>query len=143
MGIRSYRVIWEPLLRGKFGDYFNKISMTWVWGKIYLRVASRKKNGQKELLGYPINSFGEIISTLSDRITSSGGTIHTSTTVEKIISNDNSVTGLRIRDTNGESSTRDYDKVVSTAPSYILPFLTDELPQDYINILNKIKTGFS
>ena len=136
MGIRSYRVIWEPLLRGKFGDYFNKISMTWVWGKIYLRVASRKKNGQKELLGYPINSFEEIISTLSDRITSSGGTIHTSTTVEKIISNDNSVTGLRIRDTNGESSTRDYDKVVSTAPSYILPFLTDELPQDYINILN-------
>ena len=101
-----------------------------------MRVASRKKNGQKELLGYPINSFEEIISTLSDRITSSGGTIHTSTTVEKIISNDNSVTGLRIRDTNGESSTRDYDKVVSTVPSYILPFLTDELPQDYINILN-------
>ncbi|MBO55515.1 MAG: amine oxidase [Dehalococcoidia bacterium] len=136
MGIRSYRVIWEPLLRGKFGDYFNKISMTWVWGKIYLRVASRKKNGQKELLGYPMGSFEEIISTLSDRITSSGGNIHTNTTVEKIISQDNSLTGLQIRYRTGESYTRKYDKVVSTTPSYVLPFLAEELPQKYINILN-------
>lgn len=136
MGIRSYKVIWEPLLRGKFGDYFNKISMTWVWGKIYLRVASRKKNGQKELLGYPIGSFEEIISALSDQILSSGGSINTSTTVEKIISNDDSVTGLKIRDARGTYSTIEYDKVVSTAPSYILPFLAQDLPKEYIDTLN-------
>ena len=41
MGQRIYEVIWEPLLRGKFGEHHNQISMTWLWGKIYLRVASR------------------------------------------------------------------------------------------------------
>ena len=60
MGYRAYQVIWEPLLRGKFGDYFDQISMTWLWGKVYLRVASRGKTLQKERLGYPMCSFGEV-----------------------------------------------------------------------------------
>ena len=32
MGKHAYQVIWEPLLRGKFCEYFDQIGMTWLWG---------------------------------------------------------------------------------------------------------------
>ena len=53
VGTRAYEVVWEPMLRGKFGEYYNEISMTWLWGKIYLRVASRGKPWEKEKAGLP------------------------------------------------------------------------------------------
>jgi len=42
--------IWEPLLRVKFGKYYNKIPLTWLIGRIKQRLYSRK-NGD-ETLGY-------------------------------------------------------------------------------------------
>lgn len=42
--------IWEPLLRVKFGKYYNKIPLTWLIGRIKQRFYSRK-NGD-ETLGY-------------------------------------------------------------------------------------------
>ena len=47
-GQHAYQVIWEPLLRGKFGECYAQAGMTWLWGKIYLRVASLGKSLQKE-----------------------------------------------------------------------------------------------
>jgi hypothetical protein len=67
MGRKGYEVIWEPLLRGKFGEFYDKIGMTWIWNKVTLRVASRKGAGQKEHLGYPMGSFGEVIEALAER----------------------------------------------------------------------------
>ena len=71
MGRRTYEVIWEPLLRGKFGEYYDQVSMAWLWGKIYLRVASRK-GFQKERLGYPMGSFGEVFDLLGSRGSGTG-----------------------------------------------------------------------
>ena len=83
MGAEAYRVIWEPLLRGKFGDYYDKVSMTWIWGKIYLRVASRGKGLQKERLGYPMGSFGEVFDVLGERVSQQGGEVHISAGVNR------------------------------------------------------------
>ena len=77
MGQSAYEVIWEPLLRGKFGEFYDRISMTWIWGKMRLRVGSRKKGSSGEFLGYPMGSFGEIIDRLASDIVRHGGVIHT------------------------------------------------------------------
>ena len=53
VGKKAYNVVWEPMLRGKFGEHFDEISMTWLWGKIYLRVASRGKPWQRGKTGLP------------------------------------------------------------------------------------------
>ena len=73
VGLRAYQVVWEPMLRGKFGEHYREISMTWLWGKIYLRVSSRGKPWEKEKLGYPMGSFGEVFDTLGERIRQLGG----------------------------------------------------------------------
>jgi protoporphyrinogen oxidase len=41
-----YRVVWEPLLKGKFGDdVAPRISAVWFWNKLKLRGGSRGKGG--------------------------------------------------------------------------------------------------
>ncbi|MCH8350102.1 MAG: NAD(P)/FAD-dependent oxidoreductase [Chloroflexi bacterium] len=131
MGRRVYEVIWEPLLRGKFGEYYDQVSMTWLWGKIYLRVASRGKGLQKERLGYPMGSFGEVFDVLGDSIRRQGGDIHISAGVDRVVVGDDGATGLEVTLSGQEPETREYDAVIATTPSYIFTRLVPTLPDDY------------
>ncbi len=36
------KVIWEPLLKGKFDQFYNKVSMAWLWARIHIRANSRE-----------------------------------------------------------------------------------------------------
>jgi protoporphyrinogen oxidase len=135
MGHQAYEVIWEPLLRGKFGEYYDQISMTWLWGKIYLRVASRGKNLQKERLGYPMGSFGEVFDQLARRIEQQGGRVHTRASVEQITVDDGVATGLKVSIDGAGVQGLAFDGVIATTPSYIFPRLVPSLPGEYLERL--------
>ena len=48
VGKKAYDAFWKPMLIGKFGsEYFDTISMAWIWGKFHTRFASRKIHSQK------------------------------------------------------------------------------------------------
>ena len=131
MGKRAYEVVWEPLLRGKFGAFYDKIGMTWIWGKVRLRVASRKGAGQRERLGYPMGSFGEVIDVLEQRIIEQGGVVHTSASVTKIVESDGSATTLDVQLQGSQSDQREYDAVIATTPSYVFTRLAPPMPKEY------------
>ena len=131
MGRRGYEVIWEPLLRGKFGEFYDKIGMTWIWNKVTLRVASRKGAGQVEHLGYPMGSFGEVIEVLADRIAQQGGVIHTSASVTQIVEADGSATAMEVQLEGGETERREYDAIIATTPSYVFTRLAPAMPPEY------------
>jgi protoporphyrinogen oxidase len=131
MGRRAYEVIWEPLLRGKFGEYHDQVSMTWLWGKIYLRVASRGKGLQKERLGYPMGSFGEVIDTLGARIVEQGGDVHISAGVKRVALADGVAAGLEVVLPGQEPEIREYDAVIATTPSYVFTRLVPSLSDEY------------
>jgi protoporphyrinogen oxidase len=46
-GENVYRVIWQPLLKGKFGPYAENVSAVWFWNKLKLRGGSRGKRGEE------------------------------------------------------------------------------------------------
>ena len=131
MGRQAYRVIWEPLLRGKFGEYYDQVSMTWLWGKIYLRVASRGKGLQKERLGYPMGSFGQVFDVLGERIVQQGGDVHTSAGVNRVIVENGVATGLEVELPDQQPERRNYDAVIATTPSYVFTRLVPPLPKEY------------
>ena len=145
MGRKAYQVLFEPLLRGKFGDHYDQVSMTWLWGKVRLRVASRGKTLQKERLGYPIGSFGEVIDALAQRIRDQGGDVHTSAFVSQVLIDDpdsdtRRATGLQVqlgRDSAPEQ--RDYDVVIATTPSYVFTRLVPPMPDDYQQMLTGVR----
>lgn len=134
MGNAAYRVIWEPMLRGKFGDHYNKVSMTWLWGKIYLRVASRK-GMQKERLGYPMCSFGTVFDVCGERVVEQGGKVHVGVGVRRIKIRDGRAVGFTAAEHGGEERDYEYDAVIATTPSYVFTRLVPDLPDDYRNVL--------
>ena len=139
MGRQAYQVIWEPLLRGKFGEFYDQVGMTWLWGKIYLRVASRGKGMQKERLGYPMGSFGEVFDVLGERIAQQGGDVHISAGVRKVVVEEGTAAGLEVELPGGEPETRGYDAVIATTPSYVFTRLVPPLPQEYMDKLVNVQ----
>ncbi|MYC29130.1 MAG: NAD(P)/FAD-dependent oxidoreductase [Chloroflexi bacterium] len=139
LGKDIYEAIWEPMLRGKFGDYYDQISMTWLWGKIYLRVASRGKALQKERLGYPMGSFGEVFDRLEEQICVQGGAVHISARVSRVAVEDQRATGLEVQLPGGAPEVRSYDAVVATTPSYIFTRLVPPLPEIYSSKLEGVE----
>ncbi|MDE2940497.1 MAG: NAD(P)/FAD-dependent oxidoreductase [Chloroflexota bacterium] len=131
LGRDIYEAIWEPMLRGKFGEHYDRISMTWLWGKIYLRVASRGKTLQKERLGYPMGSFGEVFERLEEEILRLGGDVHISARVNGVIVENGIASGLETQLEGREPGRVNYDAVIATTPSYVFVRLVPPLPEEY------------
>ncbi len=139
MGGQAYRVLWEPLLRGKFGQHYDQVSMTWIWGKIRLRVASRGKGFQKERLGYPMGSFGEVIDVLAENIREQGGEVHVSSRVNRVAVEDGVATGMEVTIGDEPPEHRAYDAVLATTPSYVFTRLVPPMPEDYMDMLTGVR----
>jgi len=72
-GERVYRVVWEPLLRGKFGDVADEVSAVWIWNKLKLRGGSRGKGGAEQLAYLRIPTKVTARSGDRDRLGNRGG----------------------------------------------------------------------
>lgn len=68
-GVKAYKVIWEPLLKGKFHDRYKDISMAWLWARINTRANSGG------YLGYLDGGFQQIADELAEKIKENGGEI--------------------------------------------------------------------
>lgn len=136
LGGKAYEVVWNPLLRGKFGDYYDQVGMPWFWSKIQTRFASRKGAGSEQL-GYPVKSFDEVLFALRDSLLSAGGELHIETPVERVLTQDGRAAGLQFRRPDGTTGEQNFDVVLSTVPSYAFPGMVD-LPDDYRSKLEEV-----
>jgi len=117
-GPTVYRVVWEPLLRGKFGDVADEISAVWLWNKLCLRGGSRGKKGAEVLLYYS-GGFAALTQALGDAIQAKGGKIVTGARAEAIVMERGRATGVRT-----SRGTVACDRVILTTP---LPIAADLL----------------
>jgi protoporphyrinogen oxidase len=131
-GANVYRVLWNPLLRGKFGQQAEEVSMTWFWGKMHLRFGSRKGLG-KESLGYLSGSFQVMVDELARRVVSQGGLIRTQTPVERVLVEGGRAKGIRT--SQGDELA---DRVIATVPSFTFLGMAPELAGDYADLLGKV-----
>ena len=138
VGNMPYRVIWEPMLKGKFGKYYDQVCMTWLWGKIYLRVSSRERIWDKEKLGYPIGSFDEIFERLESKIIDMGGQIHLNCAINEITLEGGRASGLAYEDLSGASGIKHFDSIIATTPSYVFTKLASFLPEQYREKLDSV-----
>ena len=70
-GESVYKVVWEPLLKGKFGPYAEDVSAVWFWNKLKLRGGSRGKGGE-ERLAYYKGGFISLADSLAKKIKEMG-----------------------------------------------------------------------
>lgn len=115
-GQRAYQVLWQPLLKSKFGKQAGKISMTWFWARIKKRSAR---------LGYFEGGFQILIDKLGEEIKSHGGRIYLNQEVRDL------------------RALKDFDKIIVTAPTPNF-FPEIKLPKmlGAINLILELKEKF-
>ena len=139
LGGKAYDVLWNPLLRGKFGRFYGEVGMPWFWSKIQTRFASREGLLAKEVLGYPTGSFDVVFDTLSDAIKSARGQIRMENPVTKILPrNESGLVGIESM-ADEDKSVEMYDCVLSTVPSFSMPHLMDNIPSGYLDRLQSVQ----
>jgi protoporphyrinogen oxidase len=52
IGEQAYYAIWHPLLKVKFGEYYDQISAAWIWHRIWRVAHSRTSLFARETFGY-------------------------------------------------------------------------------------------
>ncbi len=132
-GADVYRVVWEPLLKGKFGPYVEQISAVWFWNKLKLRGGRRGKGGE-ERLAYFKGGFVALADALAKRIVEMGGRIETRAAVASIRQQDG---GWQVSCDNGLITA---DQVIATtALPLIAEMIRDWATDDYIQQLQRIQ----
>ncbi|GBF78724.1 NAD(P)/FAD-dependent oxidoreductase [Aphanothece sacrum] len=133
-GKQVYQVVWEPLLRGKFGPFAETVSAVWFWNKVKLRGGSRAKDGA-EMLAYYRGGFAALAQRLADSIAFRGGEIKTNTTVEGLIVKNGRVIGVKTANEMIET-----DAVIATPALPIIADLIDPyVPPEYSDKLRQIQ----
>lgn len=133
IGEKPYRVVWEPLLKGKFDDIYKEISMAWLWARIHTRGNSTNKQGE-EVLGYLDGGFETLTKKLAEKIKSKGGKI---------------VLNKEINDI--EKLKKDFDLIIDTRPIKEVEYLgmvnivfssSQNLGKYYWNNINDLNSPF-
>ena len=132
-GEKSYKVIWGPLLKGKFGVEAENVSAVWFWNKLKLRGSSRGKNGKEELI-YFDGGFGSLTDSIAEALKARGVTIKYSETVNSI----ETVTENNIK-IKTNSTEYQADNVLVTIPLPIALNLIKNLPSALTTTANQIR----
>jgi protoporphyrinogen oxidase len=138
MGQQIYDRFWGPLLRGKFGELSDQVSMTWLWGKIKVRGSSRQGASAKEKLAYPLGSFEIITRALVDRLEAGGADMRVNHQVTSLLTDPDDpyrVTGVVTK-----KGTIPFDIVIATVPGYnLLEIAPPTLDQAYVDKLRSVR----
>jgi protoporphyrinogen oxidase len=94
-GKKATAAVWEPLLRGKFGDRAEQVSMAWLWARIHCRTFE---------LGYVDGGFERVYAALRDGIDERGGKVEFGKAVESI------------RQEGADGSSYSFDRLIVTTP---------------------------
>ncbi len=155
MGTEAWEAIWGPMLRGKFGDRADDISMAWLWSKLTLRRQIKGENTRREVLGYPRGGWEPLLRRLAGEIQRHGSRVLIDRPAARIERAGDALLVLpgapdsfrvghdpRRFEPNGEPQR--YDAVLATVPNDVFerllaPELAGELDRGYLERLRSIE----
>jgi len=116
MGKKAFNVVWDPLLKSKFGHFADKISMAWFWARVYCRTPK---------LGYFEGGFFTLADALVRKIEKLNGEIKLSTPVISIKPQKDKLVVKTAKDNFV------FDKVIATVPASIFTKIVKNLNENY------------
>ncbi|MFI8181270.1 NAD(P)/FAD-dependent oxidoreductase [Actinacidiphila glaucinigra] len=116
-GRKATETIWEPLLRGKFGDRADEVSMAWLWARVHCRTFE---------LGYVHGGFERVYAALRDAVAARGGKVEFGKKVETIRQPEGAE---QVTVTTGDGASYAFDQLVVTVPQPVFAKAAD-VPSD-------------
>jgi len=126
IGKEAYSILWEPLLIGKFGKYYQEVNMAWMWARLHSRTVK---------LGYFKGGFQAFNQALSDYAQGLGVEMNFNTPVQAITPQSDGQLTLE-----SDAGSPTFDRVIATTSPALLARLTPALPEDYLAQLKKLKS---
>ncbi len=124
LGERAYRALWEPLLIGKFGPYYQEVNMAWFWARIHARTPR---------LGTYEGGFQAFADDFAAHLRARGATFRYGARVTRVQAVEG---GFRVEAQGGSET---YDRVLAALPPQIFAEIAPDLPETYLAGLRKLK----
>jgi len=133
-GARTYRTIWEPLLKAKMGEFAPHVSASFIWAIISRLYGARRSGEKRELFGYIDGGYSRILTRFQERLSELDVKVVLDAPVRSVTE---SATGLRVDLNNGRQL--DFDEVIVTTPAPLAARLCPTLDDDEIERLRKVR----
>ena len=130
VGRESFETVFAPMLRAKFADHWNDVSMAWMWARLRSRARTRTPNKRRERLGYFRGSFRVIVDALLNSVQARGARVRLGAPVEAISVGGSGSPGIRIGGTSIGA-----DAVVATVGLPVIRSLLPEVHQEFASEL--------
>ena len=125
-GEKVYKMMWEPLVIGKFGAHYQDVNMAWMWARLKARTTR---------LGTFEGGFQAFADRFADHLRQMGVQIHLEAPISQIDSHSGEGIRLEIGD-----RFEIFDQCLVTTSPGILAKLAPTLPQDYLAKLLNLKS---
>jgi protoporphyrinogen oxidase len=126
-GEKVYKLMWEPLVVGKFGErYYKQVNMAWMWARLKTRTTR---------LGTFEGGFQNFADLFAARLREMGVGIRLETPVTHI---ERPAGSTRV--TVHAEITETYDRVLVTLSPEVMAHLVPSLPEDYLHGLRNMKS---
>ncbi len=129
MGQKAYKVLWEPLLVGKFGDYYQEVNMAWFWARIHKR---------SYRLGYFEGGFQAFIDALTGAVQEQGVKICLNVATQAVTPQADG--RLEVQSSQPNRQAELFDRVLLTVSPQLVGRLVPSLPGDYLAALQQLKS---
>ncbi len=111
-GQKGYETFWRPLLRAKFGPYYDQIAAVFIWATLTRLQGARKGTSKREQLGYVRGGYASILRAFRQKLESRGAVLHTGSPVQRIESAGKGKARVVCAAASGE-----FDQVIFTGPT--------------------------
>lgn len=133
-GARTYRTIWEPLLKAKIGEFAPHVSAAFIWAIISRLYGARRSGEKRELFGYIDGGYARVLARFEERLRELDVKIVLDAPVRSITE---SATGLRVELQTG--SELEFDEVIVTTPAPVTARLCPTLDDEEIEKLRRVR----
>ncbi len=83
-GRRGYQVFWRPLLKAKFGSFYDQVAAVFIWATLTRLFGARSGAASKEQLGYVRGGYRTVLARFETKLKEAGVTVHKSAPVTAI-----------------------------------------------------------
>ena len=124
-GKGTFSKIWEPLLKAKLGESYQRTAASFIWAHISRMYKARRTGLKKEMFGYVRGGYRTVIGRLSEKLEELGVEIKTSCPTTSIIQD-----GFGIFTVTSDAGSQDYERVIVTTPNSVVHRICPQLSAD-------------
>ena len=131
-GKGTFEKMWEPLLRAKLGECYERTAASFIWAHINRMYKARRTGFKKEMFGYVRGGYRTIISTLAERLENLNVRIRVGDPISNIVRQSDGT--FEIINNNDRCIV---DRVIITTSNSVVPRICPQLSANELEQLRK------